>query len=221
MTVSAARWRVGVRALLPLLMVAMISGACRSSGAVPTRHLAGRATAPAGPTLTRLPESATYAWVEPASMIGYMTPRQVARSAERDIINLRGDVNVVLLSRGWREEPAAPEYELTFAVVDQPPDAGRSARGLTAAAKLAVLPVCTGSEVETIGSTCQMVAETPGSFSAELRRGPGAWLAYVIRRVEDDATFQYVVWVNPYNPPRDISLARPTLDLLLGAAARD
>lgn len=215
MIVSMTKARLGPRAFLVPLAVLLFAAGCRASGSVPTRHLAGRATSPAGPALTRLPESATYAWVEPQSMIGHLTPRQVARSAERDVINLRGDVNVVLLSRGWREEPAAPGYELTVAVVDQPPSGERSPRGTTPASRIAVLPVCTGSEFETIGVTCQMVTETPGSFSAELRRGPGAWLAYVIRRVEDNASYQYVVWVNAYTPPKDMNLARPTLDLML------
>jgi hypothetical protein len=210
----------GSRALL-LLSVIVLSTACRSSSAGPTRHLAGRVMAPGGPALTRLPEAAAYAWVEPAAMLKHLTPLQEARSAERDVTSLRGDVNVVLLSHGWREVLEAPEYELTVAVVDQPPSTQVNLRGNNQAARRAALPVCTGGEREVVGSNCQTVMSEPDVLNADQRRGPGAWLAYVVRRVDDGATYQWVAWVNHFTTPRDLSLARPTLDLFLAAPSKD
>jgi hypothetical protein len=209
------------RALLALVGAMLLQSACASSRPAAMRHLAGRVMAPSGPPITRLPEAVTYAWVDPTTMLRHMTPLQAARSAERDVVSLRGDVNVVLLSHGWREVPAAPEYELTFAVIDQPPPAHSSVRGSNTAVRRAELPVCTGGEREIIGSNCQAVMTEPDVLNADQRRGPGAWLAYVIRRVDDGATYQWVAWVNHYTTPRDLSLARPTLELFLGAPSQD
>ncbi len=172
----------------------------------------GTALAP-GATLESLPDSATFAWIDPTNSILHATPGDDGHRDDPGIPGLREDVAIVLRSHHWREVPAdEATYRLTLGRIDRPDPARNPARdgGILANA---TLPVCTGAVGERRELNCSTrPTDVRNSDGLSVTRY-GSWVVFVIRR-RDGALYaarRQLVWDAM---PADFDFAAETLALL-------
>jgi hypothetical protein len=217
LTDRRARATARVRAVVSGALVIVVAAACATTGgrAASREFVGGTALAP-GDAITALPDSGTYAWVDPSESILHATVVDDRRSEDPGMPGLREDVAIVLRSRGWRESsPDEADYRLTIARIHRPDPAQNPARN-SGILPNAAMPRCTGAVGERREMNCTTRPDDVRSGDAMTIDRYGSWVVLVMRR-RDGALFsskRTLVWDQQ---PADVDFAEPVF-LLLRAA---
>lgn len=163
--------------------IAALAAACATTGSRPAgrEFVGGTALAP-GEALQTLPDSATFAWVDPTNSIMHATLADDRHRDDPGIPALREDVAIVLRSHHWREVSADEAmYKLTIGRIDRPDPAWNAAR-TPAQVRGSTLPRCTGAVGERTDVDCTTRLPAIGNSDDASVTRYGAWLVFVIRR---------------------------------------
>lgn len=197
-----------------LVCAAVLVAACATTGSsMPSREFVGGTALAPGEKLVALPDSGTFAWVDPTNSILHTTQVDDGHRDDPGIPGLREDVSIVLRSHHWREVPADDAmYKLTLTRIDRP-DPARNAALNPGMVPGGTLPRCTGAvgERKDVNCTTRLAAIGDGDGMSVTRYG--SWMVFVIRR-RDGAYYSAKRTLDWDRALLDIDFAPETLALL-------
>lgn len=201
-----------VRVLFASWCVFVAAGCASTGGRLPSREFVGGTALAPGERIETLPDSATFAWVDPTGSILHSTPADDRHRDDPGMPGLREDVSIVLRSHHWREVPADEAvYKLTVGRIDRPDPARPNANG--AILPNTTLPRCTGAVGERKDVNCTSRIPEIGNGDEMNVTRYGSWVVFVIRH-RSGAVYssrRMLVWDQA---PADVDFAPETLRLL-------
>lgn len=166
-----------------LLCATALAASCATIGtsSASREFVGGTALAP-GVRIEALPDSATFAWIDPTNSIIHATQADDRHRDDPGIPALREDVSIVLRAHHWREVPADEAmYKLTLGRIDRP-DPARNAALAPVRIPGSTLPRCTGAVGEQSDVNCSTRIPAIGPGDGMTVKRYGSWLVFVIRR---------------------------------------
>lgn len=199
---------------LVLVIATAFAVACATTGALTASRefVGGTALAP-GEELEALPDSATFAWIDPTNGIMHATQADDRHRDDPGMPGLREDVSIVLRSHHWREVSADEAmYKLTIGRIDRP-DPARNAALAPVQAAGSTLPRCNGAVGERKDVNCTTRIPAIGTGDGMTVTRYGSWLVFVIRR-RDGAYYSATRALGGDHELWDNNFAPETLGLL-------